>query len=94
LKNPFPLNHPIIQDSPVRDPDKIPAIPGLHIVANFNTPAFKKISAFEHFRFFIDHEIQNFNLTKVGEIYHNFPGGVFTGVVCLTESHLSIHTWP
>jgi S-adenosylmethionine decarboxylase len=33
-------------------------------------------------------------LSKVGEAYHNFPGGGFTAVVCLAESHLSIHTWP
>lgn len=34
------------------------------------------------------------SLTKVGEVYHDFDGGGYTGVVCLTESHLSIHTWP
>jgi S-adenosylmethionine decarboxylase len=88
------LNQPVIQDSAARESEKISAIPGLHIVANFHAPEFKKLSAFENFRMFIDHEIQKFNLTKVGEVYHNFPGGGFTGVVCLTESHLSIHTWP
>lgn len=30
----------------------------------------------------------------VGEVFHDFPNGGFTAVVCLTESHLSIHTWP
>jgi S-adenosylmethionine decarboxylase len=42
----------------------------------------------------MDLEISRFGLTKVGEVYHNFLGGGYTGVVCLTESHLSIHTWP
>jgi S-adenosylmethionine decarboxylase len=46
------------------------------------------------FREFIDQQITRLALTKVGEAYHNFPGGGFTGVVCLTESHLSVHTWP
>jgi S-adenosylmethionine decarboxylase len=33
-------------------------------------------------------------LTKLGEVYHSFPGAGYTAVVCLTESHVSIHTWP
>ena len=28
------------------------------------------------------------------EVFHNFSPGGFTGVVCLSESHLSVHTWP
>ncbi len=32
--------------------------------------------------------------TIVGEIFHKFsPIGV-TGIVCIAESHISIHTWP
>ena len=32
--------------------------------------------------------------TVVGEVFHKFsPQGV-TGIVCITESHISIHTWP
>jgi S-adenosylmethionine decarboxylase len=69
-------------------------IPGLHIVANFSVADANKIAEFYSFRNFIDIQIKNFALSKVGEVYHNFPGGGFTGVVCLTESHLSIHTWP
>eukprot|EP01035_Chromulina_nebulosa_P023121 gene23121-29959_t len=33
-------------------------------------------------------------LTKTGEVYHTFDNGGFTASVCLTESHVSIHTWP
>jgi S-adenosylmethionine decarboxylase len=33
-------------------------------------------------------------LQKVGEAYHSFAGGGYTAVIALTESHLSIHTWP
>ena len=32
--------------------------------------------------------------TVVGELFHKFsPVGV-TGIVCIAESHISIHTWP
>ena len=32
--------------------------------------------------------------TIVGEVFHKFsPIGV-TGIICIAESHISIHTWP
>jgi S-adenosylmethionine decarboxylase len=71
------------------------AIPGLHIIANLSAiPLTDKLIEFAEFKKFINEQITAFNLSKVGEVYHNFPGGGFTAVVCLTESHLSIHTWP
>lgn len=69
-------------------------IPGLHIVANFSVDSTKHLVDYTAFKAFIQQQIIHFNLTQVGEVYHNFPGGGYTGVVCLTESHLSIHTWP
>lgn len=33
-------------------------------------------------------------LTVVGDYFHGFPGGGVTGAVVLSESHLSVHTWP
>ncbi len=38
--------------------------------------------------------IENNDLEKLGEVYHKFPGAGYTAVVCLSESHLSLHTWP
>lgn len=72
----------------------IQAIPGLHIIANLQVSNAEKLTDFLFFKNFIDNRIQHYFLTGVGEVYHNFEGGGFTGVVCLTESHLSIHTWP
>ncbi len=42
----------------------------------------------------MEQEIQAAGLTQVGKVLHDFPGGGFTAVLCLTESHISIHTWP
>ncbi len=33
-------------------------------------------------------------LQELGSYYHEFPEGGFTGVVCLAESHIALHTWP
>jgi S-adenosylmethionine decarboxylase len=70
------------------------AVSGLHIVANFSVANLDKLVEFQPFRTFIEEQIDILGLCRVGEVYHNFPGGGFTGVVCLTESHLSVHTWP
>lgn len=72
--------------------------PGLHILATFAAPAPRLCDA-DACRAFFDAQIQDFQLAKVGEAYHCFPptethAGGFTAVVALTESHLSIHTWP
>jgi S-adenosylmethionine decarboxylase len=67
---------------------------GLHVIANFESDNIKHLEEFSAFQGFIDTVIEDLKLNKVGEAYHNFDGGGFTGVVCLSESHLSIHTWP
>lgn len=67
---------------------------GLHILSNFNSSQTTLLNRHTHFREFIDKEIERQLLTKVGEAYHDFEGDGFTGVICLAESHLSIHTWP
>jgi S-adenosylmethionine decarboxylase len=72
--------------------------PGLHILATFAAPAAALRNA-EACRVFFDAQVQAFGLEKVGEAYHAFPAdesgaGGFTAVLALTESHLSIHTWP
>lgn len=43
---------------------------------------------------FIREAIALAGLTEVGASFHDFPDGGFTGIICLTESHISIHTWP
>ncbi|SNR83089.1 S-adenosylmethionine decarboxylase family protein [Hymenobacter mucosus] len=67
--------------------------PGLHVLATFTAPV-GALTDVEACRAFFNQQIAQQQLTKVGEVYHSFPNGGFTAVVGLTESHLSIHTWP
>ncbi len=67
---------------------------GLHIISEFSVKDPEVLKDCEKARDFFDNAIRGLGLEKIGEIYHQFPGSGYTGVVCLTESHISIHTWP
>lgn len=68
--------------------------PGTHIIASLKAKASNNIEAFGAFEKFIIPLIEKFELKNLGTIFHNFEPTGFTGVVCLSESHLSVHTWP
>jgi len=68
--------------------------PGLHILAEFSSKKAEQLCSYQACKAIFNQLINQKNLKKVGEVYHNFPNGGFTAVICLTESHLSIHTWP
>jgi len=69
-------------------------VPGLHVLATFAAPAARLQDAAGSQQFF-GALVGRLGLTSVGEVYHTFAGsGGFTAVLALTESHLSIHTWP
>lgn len=68
--------------------------PGLHIIANLASTRQALLTSSAEFKLFIDSLIQKYNLQNLGEVYYDFPTGGFTAVVCLAESHLSVHTWP
>ena len=72
----------------------MPYQPGLHILSEFTTTNTGLLSSSAGCKVFFDQLIDTYQLIKVGEVYHDFDGAGFTAVVCLTESHLSIHTWP
>ncbi|MFN3403816.1 MAG: adenosylmethionine decarboxylase [Cytophagaceae bacterium] len=69
-------------------------IPGLHILCEITTSESSKISEFQSAQNFLRERIRHYELNIIGEVFHDFPGGGYTGVICLTESHISIHTWP
>lgn len=43
---------------------------------------------------FLEHVNRLGGVTVMGTLKHDFPGGGFSGVVLLGESHAAIHTWP
>src|SRR5215217_7001044 len=68
--------------------------PGTHLIATLKTDHRASLDQYDSFQSLIDKMISEHGLTKLGEIYHNFDPSGYTAVVCLSESHLSIHTWP
>jgi S-adenosylmethionine decarboxylase len=68
--------------------------PGTHIIATLTTENIPSLEEYSRFRLLVETLIQEFQLQKLGDVYHNFSPAGYTGVVCLSESHLSVHTWP
>ncbi|WP_127128925.1 S-adenosylmethionine decarboxylase family protein [Pseudoflavitalea rhizosphaerae] len=68
--------------------------PGKHLIATLSTDEPILINNYASFRILVDALIQQYQLQKLGEVYHDFSPAGFTAVICLSESHLSIHTWP
>lgn len=69
-------------------------IPGTHIVATLETNKIALLNTWDTFRAEADRLIAVYGLHNLGEVYHNFLPAGFTAVICLSESHISIHTWP
>jgi S-adenosylmethionine decarboxylase len=69
-------------------------LPGTHIIASLQTGTKELLFIHQEFRDQINRLIQQYQLQKLGEVYHDFSPGGFTAVICLSESHISIHTWP
>jgi S-adenosylmethionine decarboxylase len=67
-------------------------VKGTHILINAKAASSLKESIL--FKDFILTTLLEFNLHSVGEVFHTFDGGGFTCVICLTESHIALHTWP
>lgn len=69
-------------------------LPGSHLIATLESDQLPLLNTYIAYKNALDELIKEFNLEKLGEVYHNFSPSGFTGVVCLSESHISIHTWP
>lgn len=69
-------------------------LPGTHIIASLQSGNKELILIHQEFRDQVNRLIHQHDLQKLGEVYHDFSPGGFTAVICLSESHISIHTWP
>jgi S-adenosylmethionine decarboxylase len=67
---------------------------GLHIVANLKSTEIDLLINPQPLQQRLAELLDHYGLTSVGEVYHTFPEAGYTAIVGLTESHLSIHTWP
>jgi S-adenosylmethionine decarboxylase len=67
---------------------------GTHVLAElFGVPE-EKLSKVAAVRDIMHRIMQEAGFTSVGETFHQFePEGV-TGIILLSESHFSVHTWP
>lgn len=68
--------------------------PGLHIIAEFSSSNNELLQQFSAVQQLLNTQITRYGLQKLGEVYHNFSPGGFTAVICLSESHISLHSWP
>jgi S-adenosylmethionine decarboxylase len=68
--------------------------PGLHIIAAFSSPEKELLEKSSFVQQLLDVQINKYGLTKLGEVYHDFEPAGFTAIICLSESHISLHSWP
>lgn len=68
--------------------------PGTHIIATLYSDEAHLLSTFLPVQECLNELISRFGLQKLGEVYHDFATGGYTAVICLSESHISLHTWP
>lgn len=68
--------------------------PGTHIIASLHSHSQQTLEKYEGFETLCHTLIKQFHLHKLGEVFHNFEPVGFTGVICLSESHISVHTFP
>ncbi|OYT58700.1 S-adenosylmethionine decarboxylase [Thermoplasmatales archaeon ex4484_30] len=67
---------------------------GRHIIAELYGVDKGLISVEEQVRKIMDKVVKEAGIETVGTLYNQFnPHGV-TGIVLISESHISIHTWP
>ena len=67
---------------------------GIHIIADFLGVDPRRIARVEDLRVILDRVVSKSGLHVVSSIFHQFePYGVSAAYI-LSESHLSVHTWP
>lgn len=67
---------------------------GAHILADFWGCQYEKLDDAELLMNYLRQAAKNANMTILGEECHKFQPQGFTGLLLLSESHISIHTYP
>jgi S-adenosylmethionine decarboxylase len=67
---------------------------GLHILASLNVSDISLLEKYDAVQEATDRVIETYQLNKLGATYHNFSPVGYTLLICLSESHISMHTWP
>ena len=86
------MQHQLRSFKPIFEP--VSYTPGLHIIAELAVAEAALLDTFGRVRECINGLILHHDLKNLGEVYHNFSPHGFTAVICLSESHLSLHSWP
>jgi S-adenosylmethionine decarboxylase len=68
--------------------------PGLHIIAEFSSPKKELLERSSFVQQLLHSQIIKYGLNKLGEVFHDFDPAGYTAVICLSESHISLHSWP
>ncbi|HWK05832.1 MAG TPA: S-adenosylmethionine decarboxylase [Puia sp.] len=69
-------------------------LPGSHVIASLSTQELDLLQKSDELKTAVDGWIAQYGLHKLGEVYHDFSPAGYTAVICLSESHISVHTWP
>ncbi len=68
---------------------------GLHILGQLTQCAERKLIAAEVFNRRLHELVVEHGLRSLGSVSYSFEaGGGFTSIICLSESHIAVHTWP
>ena len=68
---------------------------GQHLIADvINISMYETLYTVENIKPLLEKIIKNMNLNVVGEVHHQFEPVGATCLYLLSESHLSIHTYP
>lgn len=67
---------------------------GAHVLADFWGCQFEKLDDAVYLMDCLRKAAQDAKMTILGELNHKFEPQGFTGILLLSESHISIHTYP
>lgn len=79
----------------VHTPTQPPAyVEGLHLLVQARDCAEPSLTDLHGILALLNDKIAALGLVQTGIVTHHFDNGSYTLVIGLTESHLSVHTWP